>query len=150
MARMGSTGPRRARWYKVSGHNWSHIPGYDVTTYGRVYSIASNWRGLGLRQLRQDLNCDGYPSVRLLVKGKRTRVVIYKLVASAFLPPRPSPAHEIRHLDGNKLNSHSNNLAWGTRKDNADDRERHGRTSRGTRHSEFIKAGQVAKEARHG
>jgi hypothetical protein len=43
----------------------------------------------------------------------------------------------VRHLDGDHLNSHVSNLAWGTGKDNADDRERHGRTARGERHGLF-------------
>lgn len=104
-----------------------HTPGYEVTREGRVFST-SNWRGLGRRELVADLNDDGYPSVRLTIGGKRTRYAVHVLVARAHLPSRPSPRHEVRHLDGNKLNPRADNLAWGTRKDNADDRERHGRT----------------------
>lgn len=116
-------------------------PGYEVTADGRVFSTAHNWRGYGRRELRQDLNDDGYPSVRLTVNGKRTRYAVHVLVARTHLPDRPSPQHEVRHLDGNKMNARSENLAWGTRQENADDRERHGRTSRGMRHSESIKRG---------
>jgi hypothetical protein len=121
------------------------LAGYTITRDGRVIS-GSNWRGLGRRELAQDLNDDGYPSVRVTLAGKRVRYAVHSLVASAFLPPRPSPRHEVRHLDGDKLNPHADNLAWGTQKENADDRERHGRTSRGTKHSAAIKAGL---EARH-
>lgn len=113
---------------------------YEVTRDGRVFSL-TNWRGLGRRELVQDLNDDGYPSVRVLIAGKRTRVAVHKLVAERHLEPRPTPAHEIRHLDGDKLHRHADNLAWGTRAQNAADRERHGRTSRGERHSLAIKAG---------
>lgn len=125
----------------------AHTPGYRVTEDGRVFSVASNWRGYGEREMRHQPNADGYPSVRILIDGKRTRISIHRLVARDFLPSRPSPRHEIRHLDGNKNNPNASNLAWGPRKDNADDRERHGRTSRGHRHSQIIKA---ALEARHG
>lgn len=118
-----------------------HTPGYEVTRDGRVWSTASNWRGRGRRELVQDLNDDGYPSVRIMVNGKRKRLAVHVLVARHHLPPRPSPAHEIRHLDGNKMNPNARNLAWGTRKDNADDRAAHGRTSRGIAHSVAIKAG---------
>lgn len=123
-----------------------HTPGYEVTRDGRVFSVASNWRGYGRRELRQDLNDDGYPSVRLTIDGRRIRYAVHVLVANAHLPPRPSNRHEVRHLDGDKMNPHADNLAWGTQKDNAADRERHGRTSRGPRHSAAIKAGL---EARH-
>lgn len=125
----------------------AHTPGYEVSKDGRVYSIAHNWRGYGRRELRQDLNDDGYPSVRITVDGKRTRYAVHKLVALAHLPERPSEDCEIRHLDGNKMNPKAENLEWGTKKENADDRERHGRTSRGQRHSAAIKAG--LKAARH-
>lgn len=124
-----------------------HTPGYEVTPEGRVFSTESNWRGYGRRELSQHLNSYGYPSVRIYVNGKRKRFTVHALVADAFLPFKPSPQHEVRHLDGNKLNSHVSNLAWGTQKDNADDRERHGRTSRGTKHSEAILKGLEAKNA---
>lgn len=117
------------------------LDGYEVTRDGRVYSVSSNWRGMGRREMHQSPNDDGYPSVRLVLNGRRKHLSVHVLVAQEFLPPRPSPKHEVRHLDGNKLNANANNLAWGTRKENADDRERHGRTSKGKSHSESIKNG---------
>lgn len=123
------------------------LAGYEVTRDGRIVST-TNWRGMGTRELAQQPNDDGYPSVRVTIAGKRVRYAVHSLVALAHLPPRPSPAHEVRHLDGNKLNPHADNLAWGTRKENADDRELHGRTSRGARHSAFIKASNQAERAR--
>lgn len=122
-----------------------HTPHYEVTADGRVFSLDSNWRGLGQRELTQDLNSHGYPSVRVIVNGRRVRYAVHKLVARTHLGPQPLPGYEVRHLDGNKLNNHYTNLAWGSRKDNADDRERHGRTSRGTRHSKAIKDGLEAR-----
>jgi len=116
-------------------------PGYEVTRDGRVFSVSSNWRGKGRREMRATPNSDGYPSVRLVVDGKRKRFTVHSLVAEKYLPPRPTRNHEVRHLDGDKTNSDASNLDWGTQKENADDRERHGRTSRGTSHSEAIKAG---------
>ena len=122
-----------------------HTPGYRVTEDGRVFSVASNWRGYGEREMQQAPNDDGYPSVRILIDGKRTRMAVHRLVAKYYLPERPSPDHEIRHLDGDKWNAHFTNLAWGTRKENAADRSRHGRTSHGPRHSAAIKAGLEAR-----
>lgn len=123
-----------------------HTPGYEVTRDGRVFST-TGWRGLPRREMAQDLNSHGYLRVRLVHDGRRVVRLVHVLVAQAFLPPRPSPNHEVRHLDGDKMNNSAANLAWGTRKDNAADRERHGRTSRGERHSAAIRAGL---EARHG
>ena len=121
-------------------------PGYWVCPLGRVFSTATNWRSLGVRELCWHHNSHGYPFVRLTREGKRKTVIIHKLVARAFLPPRPSSQHEVRHLDGDSENNFWRNLAWGTPKENADDRRRHGRTSRGDLHSQAIKRG-IAKSA---
>lgn len=142
---------RKASQAQAKQENAKHrsvtLAGYEVTRDGRIVST-TNWRGMGTRELAQQPNADGYPSVRVTLAGKRVRYAVHSLVALAHLPPRPSPAHEVRHLDGNKLNPHADNLAWGTRKENADDRELHGRTSRGARHSAFIKASNQAERAR--
>lgn len=119
----------------------SHIPGYEVTRDGKVFSVSSNWRGYGRRELKQIPNEYGYPSVRLTIAGVRKRYTVHSLVARLYLGPKPGQYHEVRHLDGDKMNPCAENLAWGTRKENADDRERHGRTSRGEKHSTAIKIG---------
>jgi hypothetical protein len=122
---------------------------YEVTRDGRVFSLSSNWRGYGIRELQQTANSYGYPSVRIIIEGKRKRICVYKLVAWAYLPPRPSSKHELRHLDGDKNNSNDYNLAWGTRKDNAADRDIHGHTSRGLKHSQAIKSSRHGEAVRY-
>lgn len=119
---------------------------YEVSRSGQVFSIASNWRGYGRREMRKHVHTDGYQVVHLTINGKKKRFRVHKLVALRHLPPKPSPKHEIRHLDGDRLNNHADNLTWGTQKQNADDRERHGRTSRGEKHSKLIKAALVGVE----
>lgn len=116
----------------------AHTPGYEVTKDGRVFSIDSNWRGRGRFELAQGLNSYGYPSVRIMVAGKRKRMCVHVLVAMEFLV-KPDGAHEVCHIDGDKTNNRVENLRWGTQRDNASDRERHGRTSRGEKHSAAIK-----------
>lgn len=120
----------------------AHTPvGYRVTSVGEVWSTGSNWRGYGERLMREHLDKDGYPYVRLTIAGSRKRFRVHFLVAQAFLGPRPSPQHEVRHLDGNKRHNTVTNLAWGTRKQNAADRAAHGKTSHGEKHSRAIKLG---------
>lgn len=80
-----------------------------------------------------------YPCVMLRYSGLRRRVAVHRLVAINFLGLPPFAGAMVRHLDGNHLNSHVSNLAWGTGKDNAADRERHGRTARGDKHGQFGK-----------
>lgn len=122
--------------------------GYEVTANGRVFSVSHNWRGYGKRELSQQPNSHGYSTVRLVVNGIRKKFFVHKLVASKYLPERPSPSHEIRHLNGIRTDNRSVNLTWGTRKDNAADRERHGRTSRGRKHSDAIRASNHAAAVR--
>lgn len=96
------------------------FPGYHVTRCGRVLSTGSNWRGYGARELRQHPNSHGYPSVHVQSpNGRRQRILVHTAVARAFLPPRPSEAHQVRHLDGTRTNNRVENLAWGTAKENA-------------------------------
>lgn len=130
---------------KHTSHTSCIPDGYTVDENGIVYS-SIEWRGSEYRAMNQTLNSHGYPSVRLIFSdGFRRRIVVHRMVAEAFLGPRPSPQHEIRHLNGNKEDNRTDNLAWGTRKENAEDRERHGRTSRGMGHSAAIKAGLKAR-----
>lgn len=116
---------------------------YNVTGEGKVISLTSNWRGYGERELKQTLHPDGYMRVRLHENGKRKSHKVHTLMAEKYLGPKPITANEVRHLDGNRLNNHYKNLAWGTQKENAQDRELHGRTSRGLKHSIAIKKGLV-------
>ena len=120
---------------------------YFVTPYGAVFSH-TNWRGCAERELRQFIH-RGYYTVRVTVaKGKRKRMFVHQLVAWFFCGERPSLLHEVRHLNGNPLDNRADNLAWGTQKDNADDRERHGRTSRGEKHSIAIRGSGHAAAVR--
>lgn len=104
------------------------VPRYEVLADGRVLS---HWRRSGPIEMRPRLNSHGYLYLRIIENGRRRELPVHVLVARHHLPPRPSPAHEVRHLDGDRLNNMARNLAWGTRAENAADRERHGRTSRG-------------------
>lgn len=100
--------------------------GYAVLKDGRVFSSGTNWRGYGKRLMTSNLNSHGYPRVRLTVEGKRKTFLIHKLVLEIYIGPRPSASHEACHRDGNRENNMFSNLYWGTRKENAADRTRHG------------------------
>ena len=111
------------------------VPGFAglfVDNRGRVWSRRRNWGKAGsIRLLTQSTDREGYPSVYLKGYGK---MWIHRLIARAFLGPKPSGKREVRHLDGNKENNSPWNLAWGTAKENAQDRILHGRTLCGSRH----------------
>jgi hypothetical protein len=56
---------------------------------------------------------------------------VHQVVCRAFHGEQPFPGAVVRHLDGEPLNNVSVNLSWGTHLENAEDRDRHGRTARG-------------------
>ncbi len=114
---------------------------YELTENGDVFSISSNWRGKGKRKMKPSLDEDGYLYVSIQINGVTKKMRIHRLVANLFLPPKQNNTQQIRHLDGNKLNNNKNNLAWGTAKENANDRQNHGKTSKGEFHSKQIKKG---------
>lgn len=99
--------------------------GYEADEDGNIWSVASNWRGYGRRQLNQQPDPDGYLKVRLSRAGRRVRKAVHHLVCRAF-HGEPSPGLEVRHLDGTRRNNRPDNLCWGTRSENAFDRNRHG------------------------
>lgn len=114
------------------------LPGYGVTQDGRVYTHKSG-RWLGQRDAG-----NGYPVVKA---GGKNRYV-HVLVARAWVGPKPGPAYEVRHKDGNPYHNAACNLVWGTAKENAEDRDRHGRTYRGSRHHSSKLSDQDVQEIR--
>lgn len=110
------------------------FPDYKVLPDGTVWSLGSNWRGYGPRQLTAHPNSGGYLRVRMGSGELRKSAMVHKLVAEAFIGPKPSPVHQVRHLNGNKTDNRASNLAWGTAAENAADRDGHGTTARGLSH----------------
>ena len=105
------------------------FPGYFATDDGHVIG---RWG----RPLSAYRDRNGYMRVTMAVdSGKdaqRLHMGIHQAVCAAFNGPATGP--EVRHLDGNKLNNHPNNLAWGTRQQNSDDRTAHGHVPQGESH----------------
>jgi hypothetical protein len=73
----------------------------------------------------------GYRSVCLSRAGKRRNFYVHELVLLVFVGPRPSEKHEALHGNATRDDNRLENLRWGTTKENADDREKHGHVHRG-------------------
>lgn len=95
---------------------WKDIPGteYSVSSEGRA---ASNKFGKR-RVLSIRKNPDGYPAIAVYVGGARINRSVHKLVAEVFLPPKPSPKHEVNHKNGARDDNRAANLEWVTRGEN--------------------------------
>ena len=100
-------------WRPITG-----FPGYEVSDLGRVRSTVTRLIGpQGSLVLKASPNDKGYLHVSLCRQPGRTTRKIHKLVAEAFLGPRP-PKHDINHKDGNKTNNQVGNLEWISRSGN--------------------------------
>jgi hypothetical protein len=67
--------------------------------------------------LNGHVSAAGYPRVHIRNDGNITWVSVHRLVALAFLP-NPDNLPQVNHKDGNKLNSHVDNLEWCTAQQN--------------------------------
>lgn len=109
----------------------ARFPGYLISRSGIVVSC----KGRKKRLLQQYIPQCGYVEVQLRRNGERVHALVHTLVLETWQGPRP-PGHECRHLDGNPLNLDASNLAWGTKKQNAADKLRHGTMAIGERNGQ--------------
>lgn len=114
---------------------WRPVRGYEdvyeVSNYGRVMRVGKAPGAVVGTIKQQTVTESGYAVVSLSNKKGSKAKLIHHLVLEAFVgkPPHDKYGAQARHLDGNSLNNHVDNLAWGTAQENADDRIGHGRVT---------------------
>lgn len=115
----------------MSEEVWVNIPeitgvDYAISNHGRVARAG--------RILATPPDGTGYPQVNLHIDGQRHHWKVHELVLLAFEGPRPD-SMEARHKNGIKTdNRWPENLCWGTKPENEDDKIEHGTSNRGERH----------------
>lgn len=122
------------------------FPGYRASRDGSIWSClklqGSHWHGdtqfkpVGAwKQLKPDRRKeDGRKRYTLRHEdGKYRRKYGAHFVLITFVGPC-SEGMETCHWDGDCLNDSSKNLRWGTRQENADDKQRHGTQIKGATH----------------
>ena len=132
----------------MSAERWLPVVGfeglYEVSDLGRVRSLdrivarggrgdySGNTRLAKGRVLKPVINRKrgGYRYVNLLADGAQTLRRVCVLVLAAFVGPRPA-GQETRHRNGNAQDDRLDNLLYGTPKENAEDRKRHGTHAQG-------------------
>lgn len=82
------------------------------------------------KNMKQELNRPG-PNGRLRVRLRspghpQKWFYVARLVLELYDTSCPFPGAQGRHLDGDPMNNFYTNLAWGTAKENSDDKLRHG------------------------
>lgn len=115
-------------WRPVAGFD-----GYEVSSLGGVRS----WRGrsgpLSSPRVLRPWRCNtGYMMVDLSERpGVMARkLAVHRLVLDGFVGACPD-GMECRHLNGDRADNRAENLLWGTRKENGEDRVTHGTSDRG-------------------
>jgi hypothetical protein len=102
---------------------WKAVPGYEgsyeVSDQGNVRSLdrtdsrGRKWKGIPRKPYETD---NKYMGV-FLSNGHSTHYLVHRLVAAAFLGPRPEGL-EVNHKDGNKHNNRPENLEYVTPSEN--------------------------------
>ena len=95
---------------------WAEIPNYPAY-YASIYGLIKSPSKI-LKPIKAK---DGH----LYIFIHRRKEWIHRLILETFVGPCPI-GMECRHLDGNPSNNSIENLKWGTRLENIDDRRRHG------------------------
>lgn len=109
--------------------------GSDGSIWSRLWRVGESRSATPTwRQLTPTPGHKGRLRVSITVNGKTTPKYVHRLVALAFYGPLPDGL-QTRHLDGNHLNNTPENLKYGTREENEDDKWKHGTHSRGEQHS---------------
>ena len=111
----------KADWKKITLNERS----YFISKCGMAWSCHRN------KLMKPWINRDGY---KIIDSGKK-QYVLHRLVATLFQPTENSDNLIVRHLDGNPLNNHNDNLAWGTHIENMEDMKAHGNSLKGSRNN---------------
>ena len=121
--------------HTVSTTLWRTVPGYPAYEVS-VDGLVRRCQGFRCRRAHRVLvpfvRPNGYAQILLYQGGQRRRFGVHQLVALAFLGPKPSPQHEVAHLDGQRLNNHVSNLAWLLHSENERHKDLHGTRLRGS------------------
>ena len=121
--------------HTVSATLWRTVPGYPAYEVS-VDGLVRRCQGFRCRRAHRVLvpfvRPNGYAQILLYQGGQRRRFGVHQLVALAFLGPKPSPLHQVAHLDGQRLNNHVSNLAWLLPIENDAHKDLHGTRLRGS------------------
>lgn len=108
---------------------------YKVSNKGQVKSITRKVPHPRLKQqtihgkILKQANTGGYKQVAF----NDSFGLVHRLVLEAFVGPCPE-GMECRHLNGDRSDNRLENLCWGTPKQQAEDRMKHGTTTLGYHH----------------
>ena len=127
------------RWLPVIGAEGE----YEVSDRGNARSldrwIVSGrrrywWRGRTLKAVETAIGHTLKKKLYRCVNIHRRTCKVAVLMLEAFVGPKPFPTAVSRHLNDDSLDDRLENLAWGTKQDDCDDKLRNGFNNKGERH----------------
>ena len=137
---------------ELESEEWRPILGYEgvysASSLGRVRRDLTTTRARSGSVLKASLNRGGYYVLCVSKDNVRVTRTVHKLVALAFLGPRPD-GYTINHKDCTKTNNRAANLEYCTGLENMRHAVEHGLMSTGARHSALIKPRTVRGERNH-
>lgn len=104
---------------------WRAVPGfeeYEVSSLGQVRH--------GARILKATAARYGHSKVSLYSAEAKRRVGVHQLVAEVFHGPAPEGKPFACHENGHAWDDRADNIYWGSRAENDDDRRRHRRVGK--------------------
>ena len=116
---------------KSQGYTWNPIPTWEGYLVCREGFIASSKRG-GLKIMSPVKAKDGHLYVFLYKNGSMTKQWVHRLILMTFSRV-PEIGEEGCHFNGIPNDNRVDNLYWGTKSENQNDRIRHGTSNRGER-----------------
>ena len=122
------------------------IPYYTITSFGRVIT----YNGTLPKILRTTINNKGYVRANVLVNGRYKVLYIHTAVCRAFHGEKPAGCTLVRHLNDDKRDNRSVNLAYGTHADNMQDAIKNNKFHRGSHHRLAKITEQQAREIKIG
>ena len=134
------------------------VPGYPAYRVGDDGSVWSCWKRVGYRGDRRGtyrVLSDHWVPMKLHrtqfgylgVSLQKKPFFVHRLVLMSFVGPCPK-GQETRHLNDIKTDNRLNNLAWGTRQQNAEDKRRNCRLRFGGSHWNSILSDDLVMELR--
>ena len=106
----------KEQWKPIAGYEGI----YEISDQGRVKRVAPGPGSSTSTYVGRILNgslVKGYHQVSLSDCGHRTKSLVHRLVANAFIGPCPS-GKEVNHKNGNRTDNRVQNLEYLTRSEN--------------------------------
>lgn len=92
-------------WKKVKGYSR-----YEYSNTGLIRSI--NYKNSKRKVILRPSIDGGYYKTVLVNDDNKYKTIRVHAVIMNSESDKPSPKHEVNHIDGNKLNNHIDNLEW--------------------------------------